>query len=452
MGSFSERRLVRTRSYTGGLAPTSPAGVSCAPDLAETFEGQASVLTAVNLLARSHPSILLRAPDVPLVRPSPFGGVSLVDACQRIVTGIDPANRFESVSSSTGDIPTMGLGAACGPATVHCGGRRWTAVVSSSSVETVPDRSSLIGLGLAVAQAAAAIFRLSLGMPVLLDSAISLWNLDQGDRPTGPSDLAAIDLGSVWLVGAGAVGSCLAWCVNLIGVRGHWVVIDNDVVKALNLDRSLAFLATHTGEFGGTAAMKADVVAGLLDGATSLPKSWRDWAATDPPSPDVLFLAANEDGVRPAVAAYSHPAVLAATTSHNWTAELHRHLVLRDGCVTCRFPEGAPIFECATGDLDQPTSAGAAPPGEAPSGDMSLPFLSASAGLLGTVALLHVQYGRWEIHERNHWALGFDPDLEPLSSRTWPHWTSCGAVADVAARRAIHGRTRWSMLDAGLAS
>ncbi len=201
--SFSERRLMRTRSYTGGLSPTSPAGVSCAPDLADSLEGQAAILTAVNLLGRSHPSILLRAPDVPLVQPSPFGGASLVEACHRIVTGIDPANRFEHVPFIPHDVPTMGLGAGCGPAAVYCGGRLWTAVVSPSPVETVPDRSSLIGLGLAVTQASAVLFRLSLGMPVLLDSAISLWTLDRTDEPTGPSDLAAIDLGSVWLVGAG---------------------------------------------------------------------------------------------------------------------------------------------------------------------------------------------------------------------------------------------------------
>jgi hypothetical protein len=449
--SFSERRLVRTRSYTDGFAPTSPAGVSCAPDIAETFEGQAAVLTAVNLLGRSHPSVLLRVPDVPLVQPSPFGGASLVDACQRIVTGIDPANRFEHVPFIPDDVPTMGLGAGSGPAAVYCGGGRWTAMVSPSPVETVPDRSSLIGLGLAVAQASAALFRLSVGMPVLLDSAISLWTLDRTDQPTGPSDLAAIDLGSVWLVGAGAVGSCLAWWVNLVGVRGPWIVIDHDVVKVLNLDRSLAFLAAHTGEFGGIQALKADVVAGLL-GATSFTKAWRDWAATDPPSPDVLFLAANEDGVRPSVAAYSHPAVLAAATSHNWTAELHRHLVLRDGCVTCRFPESAPVFECATGSVDEPTAEDAAPPGQAQGSDMSLPFLSASAGLLGAVGLLQLQYGHWPTHGRNHWAVGFDPALESLSSRTWPHWPSCGAIADVVARRVMHGGTRWSVLDPGAAS
>ncbi len=224
------------------------------------------------------------------------------------------------------------------------------------------------------------------------------------------------------------------------------------MVKALNLDRSLAFLATDTGEFVGTQALKADVVAGLLDGATSCPKAWRDWAATDPPSPDVLFLAANEDGVRPSVAAYSHSAVLAATTSHNWTAELHRHLVLRDGCVTCRFPEGAPVFECATGNVDEPTAEDAAPAGQSQPSDMSLPFISASAGLLGTVGLLHLQYGHWPTHDRNHWAVGFDPALESLSSRTWPHWPSCGAIANVVARRVMHGGTRWSVLDPDLAS
>ena len=113
-------------------------------------------------------------------------------------------------------------------------------------------------------------------------------------------------------------------------------------------------------------------------------------------------------------------------------------------------PRAAPIFECATGDLDEPTSAGAAPAQETPSGDMSLPFLSASAGLLGTVVLLHVQYGRWEIHERNHWALGFDPALESLSvcepgrtgrpvGRSWTWRRGGPSTAEPAGRHSTPG-------------
>ena len=152
-------------------------------------------LTAVNLLGRSHPSILLRVQDVPLVQPSPFGGASLLDACHRIVTGIDPANRLEHVPSIPDDVPTMGLGAGCGTAAVYCGGRLWTAVVSPSPVETVPDRSSLIGLGLAVTQASAALFRISLRMPFssTRPSRSGPWTepTNRAGRPTSPLSTSA---------------------------------------------------------------------------------------------------------------------------------------------------------------------------------------------------------------------------------------------------------------------
>jgi hypothetical protein len=453
VGSFSERRQRRLRSYTGGVAPRSPAGIVAGPDLASTSVGQVGVLTAVNLLARAHPAVILAVPDVPLVVPSPLGGTDLRDACCRIVIGVDPVNSVDVVSSLPSGIASMGLGALCGDATVYCGGRRWTAVVSDAPIETIPDPSSALGLGLAVTEAAAALFRMDLGLPVRSDIRLSLWTLGRVERceATGPAVAGPIDVGRAWLVGAGAVGSCLAWWLSLLGVVGEWTVIDGDVVKDLNLDRSLAFFAHHTDEFGGDPESKAVTVAELIAGAQPVSGWWSDWMVTDPPSPDILVLAANDHRVRPAVASYSHPAVISATTSPLWTAELHRHLVLRDGCVACRFPEGAPVFECATGSVEELGSdtsrAYADDDREETSKDASLPFLSAAAGLLGAAALLQVQHGSWATHPFNQWAFGFDATAPALASRTWPHWPSCATVADVTARKAMHGATRWAALD-----
>jgi hypothetical protein len=453
-GSLSERRQHRLRAYIKGRAPRSSAGITMGPDLAGTLAGQAGVLTAVNLLARAHHSVVLAVPDVPLLAPSPLGGTDLRDACCRIVTGVDPSNSVEVVRSIPDGVASMGIGAACGDATVYCGGRRWTVIVSRRPVETTSDPSSAVGMGLAVAEGAALLFRMALGAPVRRDTRLSLWTLDSvdSDKATGPADAGPVDVGRTWLVGAGAVGSCLAWWLSVLGALGEWTVIDADVVKDINLDRSLAFFAHHTGELGGDAASKAVVASALIPGARPVSGWWSSWVATDPPSPDVLVLAANDHGVRPSVATYSHPAVIAATTSRNWTAELHRHLVLRDGCVSCRFPEAPPLFECATGLVDDPAGAGEAceEEGAGSPKDASLPFLSATAGLLAATGLLHVQYGQWATHEHNQWAFGFDATAPALVSRAWPHWASCAMVANLTARKVVHGTTRWAGLDVEL--
>jgi hypothetical protein len=450
-GSFSDRRQQRLRAYVRGNAPVCPAGVAVDVEAASTTAGQAGALTAANLLARAHQTVVLAVPEVPLLVPSPLGGKDLREACARIVSGVDASNRVEIVTSIPDSTLSLGIGARCGRATVYCAGRRWTAVVAEQPVETTLDPSSLIGLGLAVMEAAAVIFRMALGAPVRRNASLSLWTLDgvAGGAPTGPADSGPVDVGRVWLVGAGAVGSCLAWWLGLLGVVGTWTVIDADIVKDLNLDRSLAFFAHHTAEFGGQPEGKSAATSALIPGAQPINGWWSDWVATDPPSPDLIVLAANEHGVRPAVATYSHPAVIAATTSRNWTAELHRHLVLRDGCVSCRFPESAPVFECATGSIDPPknaTEASRASQAE-PSNDASLPFLSATAGLLAATGTLHIQHGHWVTHDENQWAFGFDSTAPALVSRIWPHWASCATVADVSVRRSLHRGTRWAKLD-----
>jgi len=448
--SFRAERTRRTRQYTGGLTPTVPAGILATPDIVESAAGQVAVLTATNLLARSHPAVFLSAPDAQLVIASPRGGSTLHEACDRIVRGVDPDLTFRATRVIPADVPTMGLGAQSERATVYCGGQRWTAILARNPVDTSVDQSSLLGLGLAVTMASGTLFRLSLGLEGFREGSASLWSLGQpGSDLTGPPQAGPIDVGTTWLVGVGAVGSCLAWWLHVLGIEGSWTAIDGDDVKALNLDRSLGFFADQTPEMGSGPMKKSDAVATLHPRIASFPGWWHEWVAQDPHSPDVLVLDANEYGVRSAVAAYSHPAVITATTSRNWTGELHRHLLLRDGCVACRFPAAAPIFECATAPVvvHAPGDSGSETQDVAESTDASLPFLSATAGLLQVAALLQLQHGEWARHEHNHWEVGFDPAGSLVQSHNWPHWASCRTVASPDVRTRLHSGTRWHQLD-----
>ena len=330
----------------------------------------------------------------------------------------------------------MGIGHDAGAATIYAGGARWTAHTNGTRPQPITaDPSSALGAGLAVTLAAGYIFRAAIGLPAVADRGISLWALAPAAEPTGPVSFGPVAVGSAWLVGAGAVGSCLAWWLQFTGVDGAWTVIDGDIADDTNLNRSLGLFAAHTGTGGQEPVPKSDAAAALIPGAVSYPRWWEDWAATGPEPPDVLIPVANEHGIRPAIAAYGHPAAIQATTSRDWTAELHRHLPGQDGCIACRLPEHSPAFACATG--------ASRPAGHDPGRDAALPFLSAAAGILLLSGLLQLQHGRWHAHDRNHWRLWFDQSPRPVQSSRWLCGRSCRYAPVPAVRHAIHGATRW---------
>jgi hypothetical protein len=445
---MSERRPAslqsnRTLIYTGGLEPTVPAGVTAGAETVESAVGQIAVLTAVNMLARVHPGLVLAVPDAALLVPCPAGGATLVDACQRLAAAANPNVAVSACPRLPAGTLSIGIGGDSPAAAIHAGGARWTGTTGTSPQAMSPDPSSLLGAGMAVTLACGWIFRVAVGLPAVIERGVSLWTLAPASEPTGPGECGPVNIGSVWMVGAGAVGSCLAWWLHYVGVVGGWTIIDGDVADETNLNRSLGLFAAHAGMTGMPAVAKAIAAAELMPGAVPYPHWWDEWVESDPPSPDVLIPIANGRGVRPAVAAYGHPAVLHATTSRNWTCELHRHLLMADGCIACRLPEEAPQFECATARGDAATE-------DDPGRDAALPFLSAGAGLTLVAGLLQLQHGAWGSHGRNHWRLWFDGAQTELSSSRWRCERSCSTTPTVSVRRALHEHTRWSGLDPAL--
>jgi hypothetical protein len=98
--------------------------------------------------------------------------------------------------------------------------------------------------------------------------------------------------------------------------------------------------------------------------------------------------------VRHAIGQRGENLLLHATTSSNWTAELHRHIASRDDCIDCRIPEALHArFTCSTGPAQPSTEANF---------DAALPFLSGTAGLLLAAGLVRLQHGTVQRGPHNH--------------------------------------------------
>jgi hypothetical protein len=313
-----------------------------------------------------------------------------------------------------------------------------------------PDNPSMLGLGMAVTLAAGSIFRAAVGLPYNASRGVSIWSLVETEQATGPSTCGPVDVGSVWLVGAGAVGSCLAWWLHFVGVKGQWTTIDSDFAESSNLNRSLGLFDSDVGNNDRDPTSKAAAAARLIPMANYFDGWWDDWMEQNPTSPDVLIPVANDFGVRAKVATYSHPAVVHATTSPNWSAELHRQLVGNDRCLACRFPEDAPRFECAISgiELDETVDPVQFEDGENDEShtDAALPFLSAGAAALLAAGLLQLQDEQWHSHGANHWRFFYDDSARVSQTVRWKCAPGCAVTAPLTIRRRMHGGTRWFSL------
>jgi hypothetical protein len=140
--------------------------------------------------------------------------------------------------------------------------------------------------------------------------------------------------------------------------------------------------------------------------------------------------------VRTLVGGRGEPVLLHATTSPNWSAQLHCHLAGRDDCPACRLPSGSEsAFTCATGP---------AKPEQPESSDAALPFVLAMAGLQLAVVLLQLP-GPDPLLESstNHWQLDLTLPTAPwLASRHSP-----GPCVLVLARQPEQGFTQLSHAD-----
>lgn len=396
---FYRLRDDRTNSCVG-RAPFANAKVALSIDAqaAESLAGQVAFLLTANLTSRWCRAIRVMAPPTAVhgllgfVQP---GAADLGELTLRTMQAADPYGDFQAGLPDDEAWLCVHVGAKPSIASAfRIGAKGWLAVAGDQVGDDVLLNSErhgeVVAAILASCVGVAWAFRRAIGDTALPAGVrLSIWNLRGGLAATdGPASVHT-DVGRLLLVGAGAVGSALAWILPLVGVRAEIAVVDGDLVEISNLNRSPLFAFTDVGmakvdpvvAYLRRSGLRAEAVALWFDEAVRLQRILAV-------RPDVVVPAANERGVRHLMQHAVPPLQVYGTTGSDWQAFLGRHLPLVEDCLVCRFPSQVPAqpsLACATGNIA--TSAAEQPR------DAALPFLSTAAAVLAVAELQKLALG-----------------------------------------------------------
>lgn len=376
----------RTMRYAGRVLDPDRWIALCAdPAYAARYDGQVAILTAANLLGRMSPAICLDVPEVPIAAELPGAGKCLPTTLLDLLYKADPHGKFFTGKFREPDY-AIRLGRKGAQAIAH--GSGWNAYCGPSPSPLAEVESfNPIGPAMAAIIAASEAFRTNLrGTPakVLVNGLTWTRDIVQSDHESYPP--MNLDIGNVWLVGAGSVGTSVLYFLRLATRGFHPTLFDHDTVNVHNLDRSPLFFDADVSK------RKVDVTKCWLDvyGTPSIAEpnalhESKTWSSRQQGEPDLLVSAANEYNVRSVIESRFPPLQIYGTTGNNWQAAMIRHIPLREACSRCLFLEDRqePTL-CATGSRETFDAQDAAQV------DAALPFLSFAAGAMAASEILKV--------------------------------------------------------------
>lgn len=378
---YSERDD-RTLRYARRVLPPNRWILLCAEaTYAERYDGQVAILTAANLLGRMTPAVAIDIPDVRIVAPLPWAGQKLQDFILAQLYAADPFGRFECRAYRSSDY-VLRLGLSGVGEVAH--GTGWNAYIgpTPSPLAVVNDLNP-IGPAFAAIIAAANLFIHEFAppsRPFILNTLTWSHELTGPETPILPTQP---DLGDLWTVGTGSVGTVILYFLTLATPHFSTALFDMDTVKRHNLDRSPIFTAKHLGQYKVHVVseyLKAMEVINVTVDNTPLDQSTL-WQRRPPGTPDVLISAANERNVRHVIETRYPPIQIYGTTGKNWQASVIRHTLFKDPCSCCLFPNTDYVpTSCATGEI--PESDGEEQV------DAAIPFLSFAAGAMAASEIL----------------------------------------------------------------
>jgi hypothetical protein len=376
-----------------------PLKIFIGDDVSDSAIGQVFALALVNLLSRVHRRIVLVVSQSVMVSKHTDTAENFSVALTELAKRIDPFIEISVVGTAVSNLEDNEITAGVGlmvPTDLSCyfGWEGGSAEVSTSPLKVGITDVDLIGAATASCLAAATIFRLTDDSFTLVSRRLNLVERTEGDAAGTSSVVGPVDVGTVHLIGAGAVAHGLLYWLREIGVNGNWEIADGDQAEIHNTNRCMGMDASDAGWPDGIESREAGtnkaVIAARIIGAVAHPY-WYDESPLEAAArPDLLLPLANGRNVRSTIAGRGFPLVVHATTSINWTAELHRHVASRDDCLACRLPGSLPEFACSTGPALPGTKVISENVLEEDltSDDAALPFLSATAGLILAISLL----------------------------------------------------------------
>lgn len=379
---FRHRLSERESRYPGWKALMADCSVHIHvdPGYAATYAGQVAAITAASLFGRMSESVSVDVDSLPVLAPLPWASAKLDEVVMQTLKAADPYGRYEQRPAQIEDLRLV-VGPAGDGLVVH--GSGWDAYYGKEPSPLSPsDELNPFGSAFAVIAAAS---RLQQDMqaatiePVLVDTYSWRAGLPSAGAPTVSPDF---DLGELWCMGIGSVGSCALFFLSLITRTFHAVLVDRDTVEIENVRRSALF----SSQDALNEEYKVEVARRWLNkvGVERIEPhtAWLDeiperWRGREPGTPDILISAANERNVRPQIESGFPPLQVYATTGRNWQATLFRHIPLGDACSLCVPGSETPRLPtpCATASPAPASS-------NAQQDDVALPFLSYAAGLM----------------------------------------------------------------------
>ena len=400
----------RLRRYCGlTRMPRVCVELTCDAHLVEKYAAQIGLMTAASLLGRLFCEVQAIVPAVSLHPSIRHTERTLAAALNRELARARPA-ELRGPSAGSGPSRSLRVHFGCDhEADVKYIGSGWTGIVGAE-VETsdLREDENPFGPAMSAILASAEVFLLALDATHAV-RAVSLNTWDWNLHPSGgPAWQEGLELGEVWTVGVGSVGSAALYFLNLSRLRLAVSLLDGDELKLENISRSPIFSAEDK---EGDA--KVDVAARYLraNGAVvrAAEAKWLHesplWASRMPGHPDLLISTANEHHVRWHIESAYPPVQLHASTGRNWQATLFRHIPIVDPCSLCIFPDegvSAPLT-CATSEVvDHNTKKPV---------DASLPFLSYAAGLMIAIEAFKLASGEHQTSRRIYLQTRGDPPV-----------------------------------------
>jgi hypothetical protein len=359
--------------------------------------GQMQLLVAANLLARWCRSVEFAFPDAPL--PAPLQAEGHATLHRRVLAEVreaDPFGRFSFDPDSAGAAQytlRVGGGPIPGLTDFSILAEGWVVRAGQGDLALLsngPETNPAVAAFAACVGVADA-FKVATGQPAesrVREAVIDLLTLRLGAPLDGgvPAPPVPVILGKTQIVGLGSVGSAVVYLLMMLTFSGRILLIDHDILKVENLNRSPLFGTTDLGR------KKVHVAAGHL--AHRVPVEafegrYDEFVASagrKPGDMDLLLPLANEFGVRPIIENNYPPLQIYGTTTPDWGINYHRHIPLREDCSVCRFPptveEQQGVFRCSEGEVE--TEAGEHV-------DAAFPFLSMGAASLVVADLIRLQ-------------------------------------------------------------
>jgi hypothetical protein len=402
------------------LDPSVVIALTADEGFARTNAGQAAIITAANLLGRMTESIALAFDDVELAPGMPWHGGSLRDFVRNTIMDANPFAKVTVGEEPPGSY-RLHLGRSGAPWVAH--GCAWLAYVGPApSPLPEPENDCIFGAVFAAIFAIAKLFEAPFPKDVgrlVIDT--FLWETPTQLRP---HEWRAPALGQAWFVGAGSVGSAIAYFLALAGGKFEPTIVDMDVVKIENLDRSPVFLAEEALAQGtDDEVYKVDSLASFLRSAGIEARTHRRalnevdcWLNRQPGPPDIVFAAANERNVRYVIEAGMPPIQIYGTTGQNWQASMVRHVPSRDPCSCCLFPPEMPAdTACGSGKVTPADGSGQV--------DAALPFLSFAAGMMAAAEACKLSLSAYPFSDNR--VLLYTRSDDPIHAAPLTHRPGC---------------------------